>query len=339
MPAMARRLSFWLSLTLPVLLLALILANVDLAAVARSLRGARLPLAAGALALAYLVPTLLLAWRWRWILRRFYGVERGYGFLLAEYWVTLFLGFWVPANLGSDVYRVIRVGKKAGGVPVNAATIVGEKFWALLVYGVLVLATYPLVAGSLDARPGVRLAVIRIGTLAAIGVVGLLVALTLRDSLARRLRGALRGSVMNRLGAAAQALLQRAAGDGEQSSFSTLLSPFFRWRNQAAGLALMVIVQLITSVGGLLLLRALGVSLPLAVNVFVWALMNFFFLIPASVAGFGVREAAFIVLLGLFGVSRESALAASFLALACNLAAIAPGGLIWLAGLHAPRAR
>jgi len=66
------------------------------------------------------------------------------------------------------------------------------------------------------------------------------------------------------------------------------------------------------------------------VHLFVWALMNFFMLLPVSIAGFGVREASFILLFGLFGVSRETSLAASFLALACTLAAIGPGGLVWL---------
>lgn len=326
-----RRYSFWLSLTLPVVLLAFILANVDLPTVFRSLRGAHLAPAAGALALAYLIPTLLLAWRWQWILRRFYGFEVGYRFLLGEYWATLFLGFWVPAGVGSDIYRVVRVGKKAGGIPVNAATIVGEKFWALLVYGVLVLLTYPFVATSLDARPQVKLVVVEIATFAALGGVALFVALLLKDSLAQRLRSAIRGTVTTRLSLAAQRLLRSTAAGDQTVTFSTLLSPFFQWRNQIAGLGLMIAIQLITSYGGRLLLLALGVDLPLHVNVFVWALMNFFFLLPASVAGFGVREASFILLLGLFGVSRETSLAASFLALACSLVAIAPGGIIWIA--------
>ena len=254
----------------------------------------------------------------------------GYRFLLAEYWTTLFLGFWVPGGVGSDVYRVVRVGRKAGGIPVNAATIVGEKFWALLVYGLLVLLTYPFVATSLDARPQVRLVVVEIAAFAALGGAALFVTLLLKDSLSRRLRNAIRGTLITRLSLAAQRLLRAAAGGDQTVTFSTLLSPFFQWRNQSAGLGMMIAIQLITSYGGRLLLLALGVDLPLHVNVFVWALMNFFFLLPASVAGFGVREASFILLLGLFGVSREASLAASFLALACSLIAIAPGGGIWL---------
>lgn len=325
-----RRLPFWLSLTLPVALLAFILASVDLGTVLESVRGADLGLAAAAFLLAFLVPLLLLAWRWKWILRRFYAVEVDFRSILAEYWISLFAGYWVPAGIGSDVYRVVRVGRKAGGIPVNAAAIVGERFWALLVYGLLVLLTYPLVARSLDARPQVRLAVVQIAIGAILGVAALLVVLALRDALGRRLRSAIRGRLTARLSAAAEALLRSAAGENRTVTFSTLLSPFFLWRNQLFGLGLMAAIQVTTAIGGRLLLLALGVDLPLAVHVFVWTLMNFFFLLPVSVAGFGVREASFILLFGLFGVSREVSLAASFLTLACTLAVIAPGGALWL---------
>lgn len=326
-----RRIWFWLSLALPVLLLGFILARVDLPTVARSLRGADRTLAAAAFVLAFLIPVLLLALRWQWILRRFYAVEVGFPTILAEYWLSIFVGYWVPAGVGSDVYRVVRIGKRAGGTAVNAAAIVGERFWALLVYGLLVLLTYPLVASSLDASPQVKIVVIQISTAAALGVVGLLIALTLKDSLARRLRSAVEGTIMDRLTRAARGLLRSAAAGGPEITFTTLFSPFFRWRNQALGLAMMAGIQLLTALGGRMLLLALGVDLSLAVHVFVWTLMNFFFLLPVSVAGFGVREASFILLFGLFGVSREAALAASFLSLFCTLLAIAPGGVVWIA--------
>jgi uncharacterized membrane protein YbhN (UPF0104 family) len=176
----------------------------------------------------------------------------------------------------------------------------------------------------------VKQAVLQIGALAALCGLALVLALLLKDSLAGRLRSAIRGTLMNRLSAMARTLLRAAAGGDQSVTFSTILAPFFQWRNQASGLALMIAIQVITSVGGRQLLLALGVDLPLVVHVFVWALMNFFFLLPVSVGGFGVREASFILLFGLFGVPRETSLAASFLSLFCTLVVILPGGLLWL---------
>ena len=52
--------------------------------------------------------------------------------------------------------------------------------------------------------------------------------------------------------------------------------------------------------------------------------------LPISIAGWGVREGAMIVALGLIGVSQESALVLSILfGLGITLAAL-PGGVIWL---------
>ena len=51
-----------------------------------------------------------------------------------------------------------------------------------------------------------------------------------------------------------------------------------------------------------------------------------------SIGGFGIREAAFVVILGLFGVGRENALASSFISLASVLITVGAGGLIWLNG-------
>lgn len=325
-----RRFSFWLSLALPVGLLALIVASVDLPAVFRNIRHADPVLALGALLLAYLIPILLLTWRWQWILRRFYGMDLSYRFLLAEYWIAIFAGYWVPAGVGSDIFRVIRAGKAAGRIPANVAAVVGEKVWALLVYGILVLFSYPLVAASLATRPQLKQAVFLIAVLSAVAVAALLLALLLRGPAARHLRQAIEGKLMNRLSAMAQRILRSTSKGGETVTFSTLLSPFFLWRNQAVGLGVTIAIQLITTLGGRLLLLALGVDLPFVVHLFVWALMNFFVLLPVAIAGFGVREASFILLFGLFGVSPEASLAASFLALACILAAIGPGGLLWL---------
>ena len=174
--------------------------------------------------MAYLIPIALLVWRWQWILRHFYGVRVGYRFLLAQYWIAIFAGYWVPAGVGSDVYRVLRVGKAAGGIPANAAAVVGEKVWSLLVYGILVLVSYPLVVASLAARPQLRQAVFQIAVLSALAVAALVLALLFKGPVAGRLRRALEGKLMDRLGAMAQGIL-RAASGGTRRSRSRPSSP------------------------------------------------------------------------------------------------------------------
>jgi hypothetical protein len=53
-------------------------------------------------------------------------------------------------------------------------------------------------------------------------------------------------------------------------------------------------------------------------------------LAPVSLAGWGVREAALVVVLGSFGVPAEAALAISVLVGLCLILVGLPGGLIWL---------
>jgi hypothetical protein len=54
-------------------------------------------------------------------------------------------------------------------------------------------------------------------------------------------------------------------------------------------------------------------------------------LVPISLAGWGVREAALVVALGWFGARAEAALAISVLVGLCLILVGLPRGLIWLA--------
>ena len=54
-------------------------------------------------------------------------------------------------------------------------------------------------------------------------------------------------------------------------------------------------------------------------------------LLPISLAGWGVREVALVVMLASFGVPTEAALATSVLLGFCLIVIGLPGGLIWLA--------
>jgi len=61
---------------------------------------------------------------------------------------------------------------------------------------------------------------------------------------------------------------------------------------------------------------AAGYDIPFLVNLFVTPVLFFIYLLPVSFGGLGVREAAYIILYGMFGVPLETALLISFLALA-----------------------
>jgi uncharacterized membrane protein YbhN (UPF0104 family) len=67
--------------------------------------------------------------------------------------------------------------------------------------------------------------------------------------------------------------------------------------------------------------------------------VTFIQLLPVSLAGWGVREAALVVALGSFGIPAEAALATSILMGLCLILTSLPGGLIWISGWDIARSR
>jgi hypothetical protein len=76
---------------------------------------------------------------------------------------------------------------------------------------------------------------------------------------------------------------------------------------------------------------AVGSPLPLGSWIMIIPPVTLIHLVPVSLAGWGVREAALVVALGWFGVPAETALAISVLVDVCLILVGLPGGLVWLA--------
>jgi uncharacterized membrane protein YbhN (UPF0104 family) len=203
----------------------------------------------------------------------------------------------------------------------------------------LLMATYPCVVRLMTASAPVD-GVIRIVygagwfAVAVVGVLGFM-----RSGVGARLRRAGQRRLSARLVAlAAGAVARSSGGRVDLAAVWDAFKPFFRWRHQVLIVGITVAIQVVSAYGGRLMLLAVGVDLPLVVHVFVWNLMFFIFLAPISVGTLGVREATFILVFGLFGVARETALAASFVGLASLLVTVGMGGLMALAEtLHRER--
>jgi uncharacterized membrane protein YbhN (UPF0104 family) len=233
-----------------------------------------------ALALAISVPQMaLLAYRWRLTAHRL-GMSITYRSALSEYYLGCFLNQVLPGGwLGdaSRAWRHGRAGPETGMGPAVRAVIL-ERASGQVVMGVvaaLSLASLPLAFGA--ARPGALL-------LGVIGVVGAVVAWRL---LAARLPGPL-------------AALWRDAR-------TALLAP------DVIGVQTVTAVLVIASYLGTYLVaaRAVGVSTPLATLLPLVAPVLLSMLIPATVAGWGVREATAAGLWSAVGLTAEDGVAIS----------------------------
>jgi uncharacterized protein (TIRG00374 family) len=327
--ASLKRVFFWLRITAPVLLLAIIFSRIDLPRLLATLKAVQLDLAMYALVIGYLVPMLLCAWRWQMVLRVLYGIRASYSFLLKHYWIGMFVGYLVPGGVGADIYRVTCTARREGGFQLNAAAVIGEKLLVLVAKGLMLVLAYPLVAAAISAPPEVMLVIRRVYTMGAIALAILALVLLAGSGAGQRVRKAIEARLRGRIDRVAHDAEPTTAGSA--SAVVQAIKPFFVAQNQLLIVAVTVLNQVIVCYGGQLLMLSVGVDLSFTVHVFVWTLMFFIFLLPISVGTLGVREATFIVAFGLFGIESEEALAGSFVGLACLLFSVALGGLVWLA--------
>ena len=89
-------------------------------------------------------------------------------------------------------------------------------------------------------------------------------------------------------------------------------------------------IQLVSATCVHIYFWALGYDLPFIANLFVTPILYFIFFLPVSFGSLGIREGAFILLYGLFGVPPETALLISFFALSGTLLNNLIGGLLML---------
>lgn len=329
MKASRQRVLFWLRLAAAVLLLAIIFSRIDLPRLIRTLQGVRLDLAIYSVAVGYLVPMFLCAWRWQMVLRVLYGIRASYGFLLKHFWIGTFVGYLVPGGVGADIYRVTCTARREGGFQVNAAAVIGEKLFAVVANGLMLMLSYPLVADAISAPAEIMPVIRGVYTVGAIVLAILALVLLAGSGAGRRLRKAIEARFRRKIDRVTHDASPTTAGNS--SRVVEAIRPFFVLRNQLLIVTVTALNQMIASYGGLLLMLSVGVDLSLIVHVFVWTLMFFIFLLPISVGTLGVREATYIIVFGLFGVEDEAALAGSFVGLASLLFTVALGGVVWLA--------
>jgi glycosyltransferase 2 family protein len=327
--ASLKRVFFWLRIVAPVVLLAIIFSRVDLPRLLATLKGVHLDLAIYSLVIGYLVPMFLCAWRWQMALRVLYGIRASYSFLLKHYWIGTFVGYLVPGGVGADIYRVTCTARREGGFQLNAATVIGEKLFAVVANGLMLMLAYPLVANAISAPPEVMPVIRGVYTMGAIALVILALVLLAGSGAGQRLRKAIEARFRRKIDRVTHDASPTTAGNS--SGVVEAIRPFFLARNQLLIVAVTALNQVIASYGGRLLMLSVGVDLSLTVHVFVWTLMFFIFLLPISVGTLGVREGTYIVVFGLFGVEDEEALAGSFVGLASLLFTVGLGGLVWLA--------
>jgi glycosyltransferase 2 family protein len=297
------------------LILALAL-RFDVGRAAELIRHADLRLIAATL-LVLLITNLVVGWRWQLILSG-ESASPGSATLLKIVFVGFFFNQVLPTGIGGDAVRAWRCSRIGIGLGDAIRSILLDRACGYLVLVALYALGLPMMLKILPDQQA-RSAVVAVLVLAVLGLVALV-------SLDRLPRPLLRLRLISEFAELSRAS-RRLFTDPGRCGAVVLLS--------VATIGLTVLAFKLIG-------DAVGSRLSFASWMMIVPPVTLLQLVPLSLAGWGVREAALVLALGSFGVPAEAALAVSVLVGFSLILASLPGGLIWLsnwdvAAAHRPR--
>jgi glycosyltransferase 2 family protein len=237
----------------------------------------------------YVAGQAMSAFRWQ-LLARLNGLSGGYSEYLAYYFIGMFTNLFVPGLVGGDALRVLYLGRRQQRVGQALASVMADR-------GIGLLTLFWVAAAAALCTTRVRLPPSVLRATLAVGVVSLFAFLA-APLLAKRLLGIKR---LNRLLAPVIPYLCRPIA----------LTP---------AIAISALLQLSLAACQYLLAVGLGLDIALATFVLIVPIANVIASLPLTINGLGMREASYLVLLGMAGVSKEQAIALGLLYFAATLA-------------------
>jgi uncharacterized protein (TIRG00374 family) len=254
------------------------------------------------------------AWRWRELLSAA-GVEAGWRGTYRAFMIGTFANNFLPTGFGGDAVRTVVVAQGRTALARATTAVIADRLTA---FACLVLLAWLVLGLDADAVPGSLVAALGAATLA--GFVALALGrLALRSARLGRL-------VPDRLRPIAVEMrrpLATFASDRRLAIVVTVLGLAYQALLVAAVWTAARSVDLDLSY--VLLAFSVALVLPLTV-------------LPISIAGFGVREGGFAVVLGEAGVSVADATLVSLIGVVMLAIASLPGAVALAGGWRAPTA-
>jgi uncharacterized membrane protein YbhN (UPF0104 family) len=328
-----RRAAYWI---LPLAILGFIFYKIEFAVLVETVRSAN-PWLYGLGALFFPLTLFIGAARWKVLLGQYLGVRESLRFAVRQYCIGLSVSIFLPGYIGMDIYRIAVAGRRHQHYTANIAAVLEEKLLSLVVCTGLVLGLAPWLNVQRDASVLGSITDVALSITAGGLLVLVTLLLTARLAAVRRVAG----FVTRRLQAVFASMLRRLNVDPSRVASMPPLAVVFAPMTRLADLAPVALLSgtifAALGVANQLFLSALGYELAFIVSLFVVTVLFFVVALPISFAGFGVREGAYIILLGMFGIPPETALVVSLFALSGMLLNYAIGGVfIYLARKEHP---
>lgn len=304
-----------LRLAVTVALLAAVTWRLDLGAAAA--KAARLEVAWTAAAFVVVLAAVALsAWKWGLVLS-FRGRPLPYRRLFRHTLVGLFFNNLLPTSIGGDAVRAWEASRDTGEVPEAVGSVIADRLVAGAALGVTALLGVPFV----ERTPRLLLLV-----LAFLAVDVGLVAAFLVPRVAERIATAM---LPRRLASVGETIAATVVAVRE-----SLRAPRLFLRVAAASVAFQLLVAAVNAC----VFRAMGVPVSLAACVVYTPMIFTVAMLPVSLSGLGVREAAYVWFFGQAGVGRADAVVASLAFFLIVAVSSLPGAPLFALGRRRARA-
>lgn len=254
---------------------------------------------------------LLCSWRWQ-ILLQAQGFVVSLLELIRAYTIGIFFNSFLPGVMSGDFMRALDISDRVPSYTQSLLILFVERLTGLIALLVLALIALPLIGWGFVEETGI------LWILAAVGTGVLVISLTFLSAAFRRLAAKVSEiGPLHRLRGIIAKITETSA------VFSGRMAPVY------GCVAISVVFQANVVLHFYLIAEALDFGVPM---VFYFALIPvslFIMMVPISINGIGVREQAFIVLFGSFGVPASSAISLAWIALAFLLMHAVAGGVVF----------
>jgi glycosyltransferase 2 family protein len=254
--------------------------------------------------------------KWQ-VLLRAQGVRVPFGALLQFLFMGFFFNNFLPANVGGDVIRGYGLARYTDRAADAAVSVVVDRIVGLIAYMSTAFAAAVIVV-NLNSGKDLR----QLEWVAFVALLALLVGFAVL--LSRRVRAMLSRFFAMGLLSPLAPLWNRISGAFDAYRFQ------YRALALAFGLGLLGIVC--TAFVNWFLSQSMGGGMPLPTIFLLNPLIALTLMLPISIGGIGVSQAAYPFFYGLAGVPPSHALAVSLLMQALMIIGSLPGAFFWLRG-------
>jgi uncharacterized protein (TIRG00374 family) len=296
-----------LQILVSLILLGVVVAHLEMKALADAFGRLRIPTITMAIALFFLSCGLA-ASKWRLLWRRATWWQ-----MLTANFAAQFYSLILPGQLAGEVVKTLRVGHQFSDTTNVAASVLVDRATGLV--GLLILAFCGALLSSSALATSARLVL----GLAVVGVLGMLYAITLPWVFRTTC------SVIERIADHYRWL--RPVSRKMIGFFSAWASLMSKPATTLAAICLGIAYQVICVAVNFAIASDIGIDISYADWCWIFGLVSIALLLPITIAGVGVREGTYAGLLALYGVSIEKAVAVSTLVFGISLLGALAGAI------------